>query len=289
MGEAFLDLVFLGLSRLPGPGEEVKTGSFVRTFGGGPIITAVAAARLGLRSAIISGLSRDAVRFLRGEGVAVTNLLREGEPHAITAALSTPQDRSFVTFSGVNECLAPRYLWALESTAARHVHLAFCPDDCTRWAGVALGLRKKGVGTSWDPGWDDRLARDRGFGRLAASVDFLFLSEKEAQLYSGRADLRAALAYWKRSARNAVVKLGRKGSRWVSPTLDLRGAAPRVRTVDTTGAGDAFNGGFLFALLSGKGARECLRLGNLVGALSTRAAGGVNGLPRRRELVGRLQ
>lgn len=289
VGEAFEDLVFLDLARLPGPGEEVKTGSFVRTFGGGPVITAVAAARLGLRSAIISGLSRDAVRFLRGEGVVVTNLLREGEPHAITAALSTREDRSFATYSGVNDLLPPRYVAALRRTSARHVHLAFCPDDCTRWAGIALGLRRKGVGTSWDPGWDDRLARDRGFGRLAASVDFLFLNEKEAPLYSRRADLRAALAYWKRRARNAVVKLGPRGSRWLSSSLDLREAAPAVRAVDTTGAGDAFNGGFLFALLSGKGPRECLRVGNLVGALSTRAAGGVNGLPRRAAVQWRAQ
>jgi len=74
-----------------------------------------------------------------------------------------------------------------------------------------------------------------------------------------------------------VIKLGRRGCRWVSSSLDLAARAPRVEVVDTTGAGDAFNGGFLYALLRGSAPRECLRIGNLVGALSTRAAGGVTG------------
>ena len=53
-----------------------------------------------------------------------------------------------------------------------------------------------------------------------------------------------------------------------------------VRAVDTTGAGDAFNGGFLAARLAGRTPKPSLRAGNRMGALSTRAAGGIDGLPR---------
>jgi sugar/nucleoside kinase (ribokinase family) len=243
------------------------------------VITAVAAARLGTRCAIVSGLSRVAVAFLRGERVAVRNLLRAGEPHAVTAALSTRRDRGFATFNGTNPALHPRYLRALRHLRARHVHLALCPRSCRAWARVAFRLRARGITTSWDPGWDDRLARDRSLVVLAGAVDYMFLNEREAPLYSRQPTLAAAIRFWRGHARNAVIKLGRRGCRWVAPGLDLRAAAPRVRAVDTTGAGDAFNGGFLHALLRGASPRECLRAGNRVGALSTRAAGGVDALP----------
>ncbi|MGH7394804.1 MAG: carbohydrate kinase family protein, partial [Candidatus Methylomirabilales bacterium] len=55
-GEAFEDLVFFGLPRVPAPGEELKTSSVLRTVGGGALITAVAAARLGTRTRVVSGL-----------------------------------------------------------------------------------------------------------------------------------------------------------------------------------------------------------------------------------------
>jgi sugar/nucleoside kinase (ribokinase family) len=57
---------------------------------------------------------------------------------------------------------------------------------------------------------------------LALSVDYLFLNEKEAPLYARQPTLGAAIGHWRRHARNAVIKLGRRGCRWVSRSLDLR-------------------------------------------------------------------
>ena len=81
------------------------------------------------------------------------------------------------------------------------------------------------------------------------------------------------------AARTAVIKLGARGSRWLSRTVDVTVPAPRVRVVDTTGAGDAFNGGFLAGFLEGRPPRECLRRGNFVGAASTTKAGRPRGPP----------
>jgi sugar/nucleoside kinase (ribokinase family) len=284
VGEAFQDLVFVGLPRMPRSGEELRTARFVSTVGGGAVITAVAAARLGLRAAVISGLSRDAVRVLRREKVGAVNLKRAGEAHAVTVSLSTKRDRSFVTFDGANDRLESRFPSALARQRAIHVHFAFAPRNCARWARSVRRLRAQGVTTSWDFGWHPPLGAREGFGGLVGGVDFVFVNEAEAVLYAGARRPATAIAYWRRSARNTVIKLGTRGSRWVAPAFDVTAPAPRTRAVDTTGAGDAFNGGFLFALLGGRSPRECLRLGNVVGARSTLAAGGITALPRLDEL-----
>jgi ribokinase len=281
-GEAFEDLIFADLPRLPRPGEEIRTNRFARTVGGGALITAVGAARLGLRCEVISGLSPAAVDLLGREGVRATDLRQAHEPYAISAALSTRENRSFVTFNGVNDRLEPRLFAALRTVAARHVHLAFTPKRCARWRRVLLALRARGMTTSWDFGWNDALLHEPGFLPLVDALDYFMMNEQEAALYARTRGLAAAVRFWKARPGITVIKLGPRGSRWLSADLDVEQPAPAVRVVDTTGAGDAFNAGFLAARLRGASPERALRAGNRVGALSTRAAGGIDGLPRTR-------
>lgn len=281
VGEAFEVLVFVGLPHLPAPGEEVRTSRFTQTFGGGAVRTAVAASRLGISSRVLSALSAAGATFLKSERVSVRNLHQPNEPHAIAAALSTGDTRSFVTFKGVNDALEPRFLQALRSELARHVHFAFCPQDCGRWVPVVRNLRDHGVGTSWDFGWNPGLLDDEDFLPLVGRLDYLLLDEREALLYSQRATLDEAAAFWKVRTENAIVKLGAKGSRWVSETVDLVGRPRRVKSADTTGVGAAFNGGFLCARLRDFSPEATLRLANFVGAMATRLPGGIAGLPRQ--------
>jgi sugar/nucleoside kinase (ribokinase family) len=284
-GEAFEDLIFFGLERLPRPGEEIKTSTFLSTIGGGAVITAVAASRLGTRCSVVSGLSPAAADLLRRERIAAVDLRRHGEPHAISAALSTRGDRAFVTFNGINDRLEPRLLRAMRQIDARHVHFAMFPHHCAKWLPVLGRLRRLGVTTSWDFGWNEALLADPAFLRLLAALDYLFLNEQEAPLYAGVRTVRASVPIWRTRTRTAILKLGARGSRWIGPETDISERAPAVQAVDTTGAGDAFNGGFLAALLAGRPPRECLKQGNRVGARSTLAPGGIDGLPRRRKLT----
>ena len=297
-GEAFQDLIFPGLPHMPRSGEELRTAAFVSTIGGGAVITATAASRLGLRTAIVSALSAEAVRALRRDHVRVVNVKRPADAHAVTVSLSTKGDRSFVTFDGANDRLEARLPAHLARRRARHVHLAFAPRSCARWVRIVAGLRARGVTTSWDFGWNPPLGSAPGFDALVGSSDFIFVNEAEAAMYARGRRIEQALAYWRRTARNTIIKLGPRGSRWIIggrhpvarrlPPSDISAPAPRVRVVDTTGAGDAFNGGFLFACLAGRPPRECLRLGNFVGAQSTTAPGGVDALPFRPASATRL-
>jgi sugar/nucleoside kinase (ribokinase family) len=269
VGEAFEDLVFFDLPALPEPGEEIKTDRFIRTTGGGAVITAVAAARCGLQCKVVSGLGPLAARLLIKEAVPYRNLRGDAESHAVTVALSTPANRSFVTFNGVNNLLEYRLFEVIREEEARHIHFAFYPSDCGKWLEVLEHFRARGVTSSWDFGWNKALLDDPHFHGLLSELDYLFLNEEELALYS------------EHGSQNIVIKLGSRGCRWIGPERDLLSPAVELENapVDTTGAGDAFNGGFLYGLLTGKPPEEILLLANTLGAFSTRAPGGIEGLP----------
>lgn len=288
-GEAFEDLIFVGLERLPAPGEEIKTDRFHATIGGGAVITAVGAARLGLTTAIASALSDAAATRLRRERVRVHNLKRAGEPHAISAALSTGTERTFVTFNGVNAALEPRLMAALGKLRARHVHLALCPHDLAAWTRLVKRLRRAGMTVSWDFGWSESLAAREELPALMDAVDLAFLNELEAPLYARVDALDDAYPVLRTRRSAVIVKLGALGSRWLRPDGDVVMPAPRVDAVDPTGAGDAFNAGFLSAWLRGGQPAHCLATGNAVGAASTRAAGGLDALPTAAKLPALLR
>lgn len=289
-GEAFEDLIFVGLDRLPELGEEIKTDQFTSTIGGGAVITAVKAARLGMSTTLISALSDNAVARLKQERVTIQNLRKPGEPHAITAALSTGEDRAFVTFNGVNAKLEGRlpnflrkavspesaiHARARRRTTRTHIHFCFYPHDCRYWTNLAGKLRKRGITTSWDFGWNEPLSNDRGLIDLIDALDFVFVNEHEARLYTGEQSIEAALPHWRQRKAITIIKIGEEGAVWVAPDKDLHVVAPKVKVVDTTGAGDSFNAGFLVAWMQGKSPEQCLKAGNKVGAESTRKPGGL--------------
>ena len=286
IGEAFDDLVMAGLTRLPRLGEELRVTSVSQHPGGGAIITAVAAARLGTRVGAISAASTSTAARLRREAVTLTNLRRSHEESALTVALSTAHDRAFVTLDGVNARLEPRLVRAVAALRRlpRHVHFALGPRHCRRWVPVVRRLRARGVTTSWDFGWHERLIHDAHFERLLGAMDWVFVNEREALLYARARRLQSALVRWRHLAPSTVIKRGARGSLAVTPAGIVRESAVKVVAVDTTGAGDAFNAGFLVAILAGADTRDGLRLGNYIGAQSTRAAGGIDGLVSRGRL-----
>jgi sugar/nucleoside kinase (ribokinase family) len=280
-GEAYEDLVFHSLRALPRAGQELKTHEFTRAPGGGAVITAIAAARLGLRAAVISGLGDAAERVLAAERVAVTNLRRPGEPVPLTVALSTARDRRFITYIGMNDRLPARIKAALPAVRARHVHFAFPPPRCGAWVAAVRALRRRGISTSWDFGWNPGLEADPAFLPLVFAVDYAFLNRAEAVRYARRPTLAKAADVWRRSPGCVVIRLGARGSVAVGAAGEARARAPQVRALDTTGAGDAFNAGFLTARLRGAGLERALGQGNRVGAHSVQRAGGIAGLPRQ--------
>ncbi len=298
-GEFFFDLIFHRLARLPRLGEELKTNNFALALGGGAVTTAVTAARLGRKTALACAigdtpLDSFALAELKRAKVNTGQVKRQkGMTGAITVAVSLRRDRYFLTYPGANVALE-RHLLSVPLRRwmgkARHVHFGLSPHRWQPFVRLLTWLRGRGVTTSWDLGWNPATARQSGFSRLCAALDVAFYNRDEALCYSRTSTPGAALARLSLPGQIVVIKLGRAGALAVGRDgRRQRAAPPKVRAVETTGAGDAFNGGFLHAWLKGADLAECLHSGNICGALSTTVPGGSAGTPTANELTRRLR
>lgn len=280
-GELYIDLIMSGFDRWPLPGEECFAREYRREPGGGAAITALGLARLGTRTGIMGAVGAEdgawLVDRLNGGGVDTSALCSiAGEFTGTTVAVSGPSDRAFLSYAGANRgwaSIARSY-----TGEVRHVHWA-APADPE----VLAGFRARGMSISLDVGFPHT---DERCIEALPLVDLFFPNQTEAERLTGEREPNAALRAFERAgACGVVLKLGARGAAMIAHGRTLSAEPPPVTPVDTTGAGDCFNAGFLHAWLRGETPESCLRLGNFCGALSTRALGGVAGFPTPEELT----
>tara|TARA_B100002051_G_C16700019_1_gene620457 strand:+ start:244 stop:1140 length:897 start_codon:yes stop_codon:yes gene_type:complete len=121
-------------------------------------------------------------------------------------------------------------------------------------------------------------------------IDYFTPNETEAEFYSGvkinnEDDAKkSAKKLIKFGIKNVIITLGEKGLFYSNGKKEIYIKASKVKAIDTTGAGDAFNGGFSVALLEGKEINECLYLANRIAGLSTTRLGAGDSMPTLNEL-----
>ena len=121
-------------------------------------------------------------------------------------------------------------------------------------------------------------------------VDYFTPNETEAEFYTGikinnEIDAKkSAQKLLKMGIKKVIITLGEKGLFYSDGKEEIYVKATSVKAIDTTGAGDAFNGGFSFALLKGKKIKECLEIANKVAGLSTTKLGAGDGMPFLKDL-----
>jgi sugar/nucleoside kinase (ribokinase family) len=291
VGEIYIDHVMTGFSEWPQPGEELFTKEYVREVGGGAAITACSLARLGRSITLIGAVGADEIQWLTRRlssfGVSSDELhIGEGST-GVTISLSSASDRSFFTFVGENAYLETQLTdEALLEKLAEHTHVHFAvPLSIGLATHLLPRLHSASCSVSLDVGHQVAWLADPANLQTCAQVDYLLPNEREAKmLCDGDAD--AYLEFTRRQDwPSGILKLGRRGAAMRQGSLNLHASSPNVDVVDTTGAGDAFNAGFIDGLLDKAPAEECLRRGCVSGAMSTRFAGALNGLADRRELM----
>ena len=306
LGDGNPDVLVLGGDVTPAFSQREKlVGSISLVIGGSAAITAVAAARLGLRVALVAAVGADRpgefmLDQLAAEGVDVSAVaVRDGTPTGMTVALSEGKDRAILTATGAMATLTARDVPASLLTAARLVHVCsyFLLADSLGpgLAGLLGTARASGARTSLDTNWDP--AERWGGEHLRAALaqtDLLLPNEAEALRLSGAAALPQALtALTARTAAGPgasgagsgaggpgpVIKLGARGALWAEGARRYRAEPPPVTPADTTGAGDCFNAGVIAGLVGGLDLAGAVALGCATGAASTLGPGGTAACP----------
>lgn len=304
IGELNPDVIVSDPDPVPAFGEvERLVGSIHLTVGSSSAIFACGAARLGLEVAFFGVVGDDAFgRFmleaLRGRGVDVSTVLVDPSlPTGASVILTSGRDRAILTALGTIAAMDVDLVPAALLARARHLHSGcFYMQETSRSRLPAFfaSARARGITTSFDTNWDPTGAWDGGVREMLRASDVFFPNAAEARLISGVGDVEEAARTLARIGAEGrtdggpvvAVKLGADGALACSGDgRVIRVPALPADPVDTTGAGDSFNAGFLRAWLDGADVAGSLRYGAACGALSTRALGGVDAQPTRDEVA----
>jgi sugar/nucleoside kinase (ribokinase family) len=284
-GETNLDLIFYGLPEAMPLERELLASGFKLTLGGSSSILAHNLAVLGSRVGFITQtgddeLGRIALDLLRDSNVDLSrSTVRHDVGTGVTALFPHSGPRHIITYPGVMASTTLADLDLAYLASSRHFHLS------SLWLQTGLQpdlprlftlLRAQGVTVSLDTN-DDPSGHWAGvLDDLLDCIDILLPNEEEVKRITARQSVDQALDVLAPRVPLTVVKCGSRGAvvqqgavrDWVAPIA--------VEPIDTIGAGDSFNAGFLHSYLQGVSAVRSATLGNITGALSTQGIGGTS-------------
>ena len=320
--ERFADVVVVGSANtdltvtaraLPRPGETVTEGALHTGFGGKGANQAVAARRAGSEVAFVARLGADthADRYLEhlgAEGIDIGAISRDRRAASGVALIAVDADghNQIAVASGANARLRPAHLKAgLRRLRAGSVVVAQFEVPVATVEAAFRAARRVGATTllnpapvpSVDPTSDSARAPDDGSPvqrlpeALVALTDVVVVNQVEAEQLAGlpvtgvAPARKAAAALVESGFGAAVITLGDRGAVWTDASSGGRAAAPRVKAVDTVGAGDTFVGFLASDLARGVPLGDCVAEAVSAASLAVTRPGAQSGIPRRSDLA----
>ncbi|MGN1384955.1 MAG: ribokinase [Bacillus sp. (in: firmicutes)] len=282
VGSISMDLVVTSTVR-PGAGETVLGENFVTVPGGKGANQAVAAARLGADVRMVGCVGDDhygkqLLDNLTQNGVSVDFVKPVTEAGTGTAHIVLAEgDNSIVVVKGANDCVTPEYVeGALAALKEADIVLIqqeipfetieYVSDVCSSF-GIPLLL---------NPAPAHFISQ-----KIIDEATFITPNEHEAKLLFPNMSLEDVL---KQNATKVLITEGSKGVRYHNGKEEVLVPTFKVEAVDTTGAGDTFNGAFAVAVAEGKNIADSLRFANRAASLSVTKFGAQGGMPTRQEV-----
>jgi len=286
-GEINPDLILTG-DVTPEFGQVEKlVDSATLTIGSSSAIFACGAARLGMKVAFIGECGGDLFgRFMLDEmsrqGVDVSNvILRPDGQTGLSVILNQGSDRAILTHSGLIGELHASDIPDRLLRRSRHLHVSsyflqikLKPD----LAALFKRASSLGLTTSLDTNYDPT-EKWTGFDELLSVTDVFLPNSTEALSLTRATDVDSAARQLAQHSRIVAIKLGPEGALACRQNELVRSTSIPVQVIDTIGAGDSFDAGFMFGFLNHWSLARSLRLACVCGALSTQKAGGTDGQP----------
>lgn len=287
LGDYYLDIIITGLPELPRLGADLF-GSGLGLAPGGGFIPATGLQRLGVPCAWVADLGNDLISqwvlaAARTEGLDERFFRVFDYPiRKLSVAFSYAYDRGFISYVDPSPWRLPLE-WVRSAHPAWVMYIPFNGDAQTlEFVAEVHAYGGKVYLDSQHTG--DLTLATPGIQEILAEVDVFTCNHTEAQALTGAAEPRAALEMLAALTHLAVIKCGAAGAYAQLGGQVLHSPAIPVQAVDTTGAGDSFNAGFVAALRQDLTLEACLRYGNICGGLSTTRPGGAAAAPTLTEL-----
>jgi sugar/nucleoside kinase (ribokinase family) len=287
VGELNADLILYGLPSTLEPEREYLASDFAMTLGSSSAIFAHNISLLGSRVGFTSCIGSDALgRFcverLQESGVDVSGVkVLAAKTTGVTVILPLARQRQILTYLGTTLDLQLTHLDLNYVRRASHFHLSsyfLLRGLRPRVAELFAQMKQAGLTTSLDTNDDPEDLWGDDVKSVLKHVDIFLPNEREACKLTGTNDVQSALDALTALVPIVVIKCGPEGAIAKRGKNQFQAPSLPVRPVDTVGAGDSFNAGFLHKFILRANLEECLEYGNAVAALSTTRAGGTEAL-----------
>jgi ribokinase len=293
VGSSNTDMV-IKTHHFPFPGETILGGRFLMNAGGKGANQAVAAARLGGAVTFVGKIGGDifgkqAVQQLDDEGINVEFVSVDQENPSGVALITVDHkgENSIVVASGSNGTLSPadfdKALAELSESEFVLMQLEIPISTVEYIARIAAQKQKKVI---LNPAPAAELSDE-----LLQNLYIITPNETEAELLTGikvtdqKSALKAALALHQKGVEIVIITMGAAGAFLLINGESEIIQAPKVEAVDTTAAGDTFNGALVVALSEGKTIHESIAFANKAAAISVTRIGAQSSVPYRKEII----
>jgi sugar/nucleoside kinase (ribokinase family) len=294
-GIVVADAIASPVDAIPPPGLLTLVDSVQLATGGCALSTATALVRLGTPTALCGCVGRDLLgdvmrREAEARGIGTEHMRATDELTSASLVLDASDgERTFIHNPGASAALTAADLERALAVGPRWLHiggaLVLPALDGEPLAGVLAAARERGIVTSLDPVHDATGRWERLHSALP-HLDVICPNLNEARGITGQESAEDCAAWLREHGVGRVaIKLGRDGAYALDDDHAEWVATFAVETRDETGAGDAFAAGLIHGLLNGWPLARAVRLGNAVGALSTRGTGASTALPDLEEAL----